>query len=652
MPVFEIPPVAEYPGVTLEVPYGKLEKTNVYVKDSIYGEKDFSDYLVFWDMNVEGNRIETLNLVFAGLEEEDLSNYVKRKNTLKFFSETTFILKAKIKEVTRREDYLIDVNCIGMGVTLEDSATDRSTFTFTDEFSDEITTELCDVMTIGENEQLGKVTATWSFDNKLKALATVADFFQADWWISQDYPYDLDKFNIKLRRGSIPVIREFYDNGSNRNAGIEKTVDVDSYANDVILKGNYDLKAELIQAYDGSLAINETKTLEAETKKSNKITIRISTNRVFQSCYLEAWDGTQFIRLIDFEPKANENFSTVIDISNVNLTTRHGRPSKIRLTIIGDATYSTSSVEIEIYRMIQITSRFSAVNNIYTKVESDISEPQEGIPFDINCESASNLPETGIVRIGSDAIGYVSAYGNALIGGVSDIATGFSNAHRAGVLIFPTYDATDKANTFLSKTILETDTTIEVSDTSAFPSSGSIIISDEVISYTGKALTSFTGCSRNQNGTEGGAKPHSYLVRVFEYDSSKRYSTSSPKSDSLCNTQDLKTIIYQDTDIDDQSTAEIYASSVLEANMDPNSVDAGGLLTASLNCDSPWLELSKIHMGDSVYINSNMGIDGTFKIQKIRWVFNKEIGHRLIIEAGSPKSLFVENLISKWKVLG
>ena len=44
-------------------------------------------------------------------------------------------------------------------------------------------------------------------------------------------------------------------------------------------------------------------------------------------------------------------------------------------------------------------------------------------------------------------------------------------------------------------------TTITVDDTTSFPSAGKIIIDEEIISYTGKTSTTFTGCTRGSSGT-------------------------------------------------------------------------------------------------------------------------------------------------------
>ena len=61
-----------------------------------------------------------------------------------------------------------------------------------------------------------------------------------------------------------------------------------------------------------------------------------------------------------------------------------------------------------------------------------------------------------------------------------------------------------KTPTETAKFLNDSDTTIDVDDTAPFPSTGTILIEDEQITYTGKTSTSpfqFTGCTRGANST-------------------------------------------------------------------------------------------------------------------------------------------------------
>ncbi len=59
------------------------------------------------------------------------------------------------------------------------------------------------------------------------------------------------------------------------------------------------------------------------------------------------------------------------------------------------------------------------------------------------------------------------------------------------------------------------DTTITLTDASSFPSSGTIVIEDEQITYTGKSTNNLTGCSRGANGTA--AAVHVDGSNVYNY---------------------------------------------------------------------------------------------------------------------------------------
>lgn len=60
-------------------------------------------------------------------------------------------------------------------------------------------------------------------------------------------------------------------------------------------------------------------------------------------------------------------------------------------------------------------------------------------------------------------------------------------------------------------------TTITANDTSAFAASGSILIDGEVITYSGKTATDFTGCTRGAGGSI--AAVHSAASQIYAYSS-------------------------------------------------------------------------------------------------------------------------------------
>ena len=83
-------------------------------------------------------------------------------------------------------------------------------------------------------------------------------------------------------------------------------------------------------------------------------------------------------------------------------------------------------------------------------------------------------------------------------------------------LIYP-YPSSSADTTTLGAAISTTTvTTITVASTADFPTQGRIIVDSEVISYTGKTSTTFTGCVRGEEGTT--AATHSNGATVTERD--------------------------------------------------------------------------------------------------------------------------------------
>ena len=666
MPKIVIPPssIITYPEGKAEVSFGTPKKTSVYFTDASSGnEKNFTDYFVFWDLVTELNKLESCKLTLVGLSASDFTTYVKKKNTFKLFAEEHFAGKFRIEEVKRKENYLIEVKGIGMGVTLQDAITDQSTFTYDSTASNTIVTALCTEISINDNQELGNVSGSFSWQDKLSALFTVSNYFQADWWVDQVFPFDTDRFNIKQRRGRVPVIRNFYDDGSNRNANITKRINTEFHTNDIALRGKKDNGVILVDfTEDSDWAANTAGicgTFEdwVSLKESYKVMIYFETDQTPQYCYLQVGDGTSTFKIKELNVVADRAISEIIDLSAVKMGDKIERPTRFHIIWKSHASNATK-LKVWVGRLVPLVTQFSAVSD-YTNLDADLSKPTEAIPFDIPCKDSVSFSNKGIVKIGSDPIGYTNNEGSILAGCTADIASGSASAHRANVLVIPSYNGDGKADTFLSETITSiegwtSDYVIDVNDTSGFSDTGYIIISDEVMHYSVKDPAGFWIDERNCTGSVGGAKPHSKYCRVFEYASANRYIPSSPDSGSVIDSEGLKSKKYYDGSLDDITTAEVLASSIMEANLDTHVIAEGGLITIEIDADNPWLEMGKVKLGDTVYVNSisaRANIDGNYRVKKIHWYFNSNYGHKMIIEAGSKKNLFVESLMSKWKQL-
>ena len=95
--------------VTAEVPYGHDDAASIYIKDTTAGEKDFTENLLNWNLIMELNRLEVIELTLIGLESSDFTSYVKRDNILKLFAEQEFVCKFRIEEVNRENDYITKI---------------------------------------------------------------------------------------------------------------------------------------------------------------------------------------------------------------------------------------------------------------------------------------------------------------------------------------------------------------------------------------------------------------------------------------------------------------------------------------------------------------------------------------------------------------
>jgi hypothetical protein len=79
------------------------------------------------------------------------------------------------------------------------------------------------------------------------------------------------------------------------------------------------------------------------------------------------------------------------------------------------------------------------------------------------------------------------------------------NAGALNTLALPQGAFFQDGVTTLTSNINNAVTTIPVASTASFQNSGAIIIGSEVITYTGKTATSFTGCTRGQFGSSNAA---------------------------------------------------------------------------------------------------------------------------------------------------
>lgn len=136
------------------------------------------------------------------------------------------------------------------------------------------------------------------------------------------------------------------------------------------------------------------------------------------------------------------------------------------------------------------------------------------ITFDISLPAVPNFPNGGLdyeQRYQNELNNILRLYLERLRAGLQGIATGDIPI----ALELPYFSAYQNGNTTLTSGITNTSTTpIPVTSTAEFESSGFLIIEQEIIQYTGKTTTTFTGITRGVKSTTNVA--HSSGVAVSE----------------------------------------------------------------------------------------------------------------------------------------
>jgi len=159
----------------------------------------------------------------------------------------------------------------------------------------------------------------------------------------------------------------------------------------------------------------------------------------------------------------------------------------------------------------------------------------------------------------------------------------------------------------LASDISDTDTTITLVDASSFPTSGTIRIAEEQITYTGKSGNNLTGCTRGANSTT--AKAHKKGVYV-----EKHVPHTSPETDSSIDKYGLMEYTIIDKSVMDEQTAELIASKYLLERFTP-------IIRIKIKPDDPLGMATTIDLGDKVTVEDDeSGISGDYRVVGIEYV--------------------------------
>ena len=158
---------------------------------------------------------------------------------------------------------------------------------------------------------------------------------------------------------------------------------------------------------------------------------------------------------------------------------------------------------------------------------------EAGVLIAIN--TAATSPDTGALRVqgGIGLLGDLYAQGNVVVNGSVQIYGGSEQFSAENLVVTNPVvfvgdtnpdDLYDLAfmgeysnRTQLNGAINASVTTITVDDTSTFPTSGTLKIGNEEVTYTGKTSTTFTGCTRGANSTTAATHADNLAVGLTRY---------------------------------------------------------------------------------------------------------------------------------------
>jgi hypothetical protein len=133
--------------------------------------------------------------------------------------------------------------------------------------------------------------------------------------------------------------------------------------------------------------------------------------------------------------------------------------------------------------------------------------------------------------------------------------------------------------TNLNGVLTEGATTVTVDDTAGFPASGSVWVGMEKMAYTGKTATTFTGCTRGTDLTDG-LKAYEHSDGLLVRDAAN--TAASPESGSSIDKYGRRQKSYPARDITDQDTLDRIAATVLLEFEEPPEIVEATLIASDL----------------------------------------------------------------------
>ena len=191
-----------------------------------------------------------------------------------------------------------------------------------------------------------------------------------------------------------------------------------------------------------------------------------------------------------------------------------------------DSTITTTSFPTEVYIAGEFDTTTSEINNLkYNGAQFSVSSAgtdANGNTF-LNLKSDStsaiNITETKIKVLHTTSKD-VSAY----FEGGTDIFDNQTQHFGSNRIVLKELNKhgylnkdANQANTILNGAITNSDTTLTVDTTTGFPTSGTLLIGTEEMTYTGKTSTTFTGITRNTNSAGAASAVDDATVKLASF---------------------------------------------------------------------------------------------------------------------------------------
>ncbi len=163
------------------------------------------------------------------------------------------------------------------------------------------------------------------------------------------------------------------------------------------------------------------------------------------------------------------------------------------------------------YALVTSLIILAVVSTLAISMVNKVNTEQKIAGNDLDFSSAFYAAEAGLEQMNSDLSKLFSL---SVFPTAAQLAAVTNPANQPVIssVTYPTYTVTGGQNATLSAAINSTVTTIGVTSTAGWPSSGFFMIDAEEITYSGTTATSFTGCVRGQSGSTAAA--HANARRV------------------------------------------------------------------------------------------------------------------------------------------